>query len=138
MKEIKDWLIVGLLILCLIFGYKTLTSGDSEYKRKVEELHLANEKLIKERASIDSTILEIDKRYKKLQFKDSILTIEISKRDKIIAANIAKANKSQAELSKIKSQMDLTRKKITELKKNPPNRTGDSLVNSLKLKLSSK
>jgi predicted nuclease with TOPRIM domain len=138
MKEIKDWLIVGLLTLFLIFNYKTLTSNSFEYRRKIEDLHSANTKLNKERSSIDSTITEINKRYKKLQVKDSILTVEISKRDQIIADNIAKANKSKAELDKIKSQIDSTRSKIYELKKSPPNRTGSSLINSLKLKLSSK
>jgi hypothetical protein len=37
-------------------------------------------------------------------------------------------------LDKMRKEMEETKNQITELRKNPPNRTGDDLLNSLKMK----
>ena len=42
MKDIKNWIIVFLLIGFVIFGYSTLTRDNTDYKSKVEALNNAN------------------------------------------------------------------------------------------------
>jgi F0F1-type ATP synthase membrane subunit b/b' len=44
------------------------------------------------------------------------------------------AKNSNAKFSKIKKELSETREKIEEYKKNPPNRTGESLLESIKNK----
>lgn len=134
MKDIKNWLIVVLLGCTLIFGYLTLTKDDSEYKKKVELLKQDNARLERENAKIDSKIDSLCTEYINLQKKDSLLGLEISKRDAQIAKALADSKRSKAELDAIKTSMEETRRKIAELKANPFKRTGDDLLNSLKLK----
>jgi hypothetical protein len=134
MKDIKNWIIFILLGLTLIFGYITLTGDDSEYKRKVEILKEDNTRLLNENSKIDRRIDSLNLEYINLQKKDSLLAIEISKRDVQIANALASSKKSREELERIKAGLMETRKKIDSLKTNPIKRTGDDLLNSLKLK----
>jgi len=134
MKDIKNWIIFILLGLTLIFGYITLTKDDSDYKRKVEILKEDNTRLLNENSKIDGRIDSLRVEYINLQKKDSLLNIEISKRDIQIANALASSKKSKEELEKIKANIAETQRKIKELKANPFKRTGDDLLNSLKLK----
>jgi predicted nuclease with TOPRIM domain len=134
MKDIKNWIIFILLGLTLIFGYITLTEDDSDYKRKVEILKEDNTRLLNENSKIDRRIDSLNLEYINLQKKDSLLAIEISKRDVQIANALASSKKSREELERIKAGLIETRKKIDSLKANPIKRTGDDLLNSLKLK----
>ena len=63
---------------------------------------------------------------------------DINLRDSEIAKSKDKANRSKAELEKLKKEIEETRGKIDSLKTNPANRQGDDLLNSLKSKLNKK
>jgi len=133
-KDIKNILILFLLVCVVIFGYKTFFTSDKLYKEKVKQLEAANKKLQEERAAIDLKIDSLNVEYGKLKDRESVLAQEIAKRDKEIEKDKAAAAKSKAELDKFKKEMAETQEKIAEMKKHPANRTGDDLLNSLKIK----
>jgi hypothetical protein len=134
MKNIKDILIVILLGLALIFAWTTFFGGDSLYKHKVKELEADNKKLQNERKLIDAKILNIQARFDSLCVEDKKLQGIISAKDIEIEKNKKSAAKSKAELDVIRKNLEDTRKQIEEAKKNPPNREGQDLINSLKIK----
>jgi len=134
LKDIKNLLILFLLVCVVIFGYKTFFTGDKLYKEKLKQLEAANKKLQQERIAIDLRIDSLKLEYGKLKDHEVKLAKEISDRDKEIAKDKAAAAKSKAELNKFKQEMAETQEKIAEMKKHPANRTGDDLLNSLKIK----
>lgn len=133
-EKFKNWIIFILLGLTLIFGYLQVTKDDSGYKSKIEKLREDNNRLIEENKKIDGIIDSLKVEYINLQKTDSLLNVEISKRDAEIAKALADSKKSKAELDRIKTEMEAIRKKIQELKANPFRRTDNELINSLKLK----
>ena len=72
--------------------------------------------------------------FTKLQAKELELANDIKKRDLEIAKSKENANKSKRELEKFKREIEETKRKIDSLKSHPANRTGDDLLNSIKLK----
>lgn len=134
MKDIKN-ILIGILLICtIIFGTKTFFTSDKLYKEKLKQIELANEKLKKERITIDLKINTLKIEYSKLKDHETKLNKEITNRDFEIAKNKATAARSQAELAKFKQDLIETQNKIKLLKDNPPNRTGEDLLNSLKIK----
>jgi chromosome segregation ATPase len=131
--DIKSILIIVLLGFTLIFGYKWyFDTNNSVYKKELKELRDSNKVLQDQRDSINYKleVLELDllnliKNEDVLNSKIELLSIEIE-------AAKANANKSKAELNKLKKELIETRRKIDNLKQNPPNRTGEDLINSLK------
>jgi uncharacterized coiled-coil DUF342 family protein len=69
-----------------------------------------------------------------LRKQDSLLKIKISDQELEIQKFKTKANASKEQLNKLLKEMEETRNKIQELKNNPTNRTGQDLINSLKIK----
>ena len=134
MKDIKN-ILIGILLICtIIFGNKNFFTSDKLYKEKLKQIELANEKLKKERITIDLKINTLKIEYSKLKDHETKLNKEITNRDFEIAKNKATAARSQAELAKFKQDLIETQNKIKLLKDNPPNRTGEDLLNSLKIK----
>lgn len=136
MKNIKDVLIVALLIMTIIFGYFTFFQSDPLYKQKVKELEADNKKLQEERKVIDARLAQTQKRIDSLTVIENQLNAIISSKDEEIERNKRKANSSRAELDKMKNELEKVRKQIEDAKKNPPNREGQDLINSLKIKTS--
>ena len=132
--DIKNTIILILLIVAILFGYKWFIESDSGSKERVKQLE-------KEFAEMESkkklTDLEIKKwkcKFDTLQKEGDILKQENVK----LEANIKKAEqeaiKSKSNLDKLRSEMIETKNKIEKLKKNPIKRTGDDLLQSIKNK----
>lgn len=134
MKNIKDILILILLGLSLVFAWTTFFGGDSLYKHKVKELEADNKRLQEERKSIDAKILVIQAKFDSLSIEDKKLQGIITLKDAEIDKNKKSAARSKAELDTIRKRLEETRKQIEEAKTNPPNREGQDLINSLKIK----
>jgi hypothetical protein len=134
MKNIKDILIIVLLGLALIFAWTTFFGGDSLYKHKVKELEADNKRLQEERKTIDAKILVIQARFDSLSVEDKKLQGVIASKDAEIEINKKSAARSKSELDAMRKGLEETRKQIEQAKKNPPNREGQDLINSLKIK----
>lgn len=130
----RNIIIAILLIGVFVFAAVVFYGGDSAYKKRVKELQSENATLQAQRDSIDLVISGLEKDYKKLLLKEAALLADIAKRDAEIAQAKAAANRSKAELDRLKKDLAKTRKEIKEREVNPANRTGDDLLNSLKLK----
>lgn len=133
---IPNIVILILLAFCLVFGWMVLFRGDSGYKEKLKQLEAANAQLQEQRANINGKIDSLQCEYTKLKAHEAVLAADVAQRDAAIAKTKAEAARSQAELAKIKHEMEETIRKIEEAKAHPANRTGDDLLNSLKLKTS--
>lgn len=128
-------ILIGILTVCtLFFGYKTFFSEDPLYKQKIEELHKENLALQAKRDSINGVLKTLKVDFEKLKVQEAALNAKVAQEDKEIEKNKAKAAKSQAELTALQKELADTHNKIEDLKKHPANRTGDDLLNSLKLK----
>ena len=132
--DIKSILILILLGFTLIFGYKWYFSTDGEIGEKLDQLQERYDE-------IELKKQESNKRLEDNSFIiDSLMLVDSLNGEKIalLEFNIReaedKATESADNLSRRKRELADTRKKIEELKKNPPNRTGDDLLNSIKNK----
>jgi len=134
MKNTKDILLLILFMACGLLAYFAFFTSNPEYKKKVKELQTANDILKLQRDSLDKDIAKLQGDYNTIKAVGDSLDKEIVKLDAEIKKNKAAAALSQGELDKVRKDLAGTRKKIDELKKNPPNRTGDDLLNSLKIK----
>jgi len=134
MKNIKNIIIVVLLAACLIFGYISLFRGDKLYEYKVEELKKENAALMKQKLAIDEENKTLKIEFSNLKTKEVELLNDINLRDSEIAKSKENANRSKRELEKFKREIESTRQKIDSLKAHPANRTGEDLLNSIKLK----
>ena len=130
----KKILLLILLLCVIIFGYKTFFPDNKLYKEKLKQLEEANKKLQQEKAVIDLKINSLKSEYDKLKNHEKQLAAEIDERDKKIAKDKVAAARSKAELDKSKKEIAEIQKKIAEMKEKPANRTGDDLLNSLKIK----
>lgn len=131
--DIKSWLILVLLGFTLIFGYKWYFSSPDN-KDEIKALLEQNKVIQKERDSLKIArhILESD--FNNLRMNDSLKASEIARLDKTLSIMQEEVNRSRKDFDKIRKELEETRKKIEEFKKNPPNRTGDDLINSIKNK----
>jgi len=134
MKNIKDLAIVIFAILTIIFAGTTFFGGGSKYKYQIEELQKANKKLEIQRDSIIDAGKAIQHRIDSLTLIEKRLTGIIADKDLEIIKAKSNAQKSKAELDTMRSKLEKIRKQIQEAKKNPPNREGQDLINSLKIK----
>ena len=132
--NIKDYLIIVLFLGVMILGYISLFSGDKLYEYKLEELKKENLILSKMKDSLGLKINSLESQFITLKAKETELINDINNRDLEIAKSKERASKSKAELDKFKREMQETRNKIDSLKAHPANRTGDDLLNSIKLK----
>jgi flagellar basal body-associated protein FliL len=132
--DIKSIIILVLLGLTLLFGYKWFFGGNKESKQRVKQLEQEFKQLESQKKLVD---LEIATWKAK---SDSLIKIDI-KLQEDLARQEAETKKAEIESQKSKANLDKLKKdiieiqnKIKEFKKNPPNRTGDELLESLKNK----
>jgi chromosome segregation ATPase len=131
--DIKNLLILILLVFSLFFGYKWyFSTGNSDYKKELKDLNEKNKALQAQRDSINIEIKKLEYDFLKLKEKEFFLVQKIDSMSTEIELVKSRAAKSKKELDKLRGDLSETRKKIEELKENPVNRTGDSLLNSLK------
>jgi predicted RND superfamily exporter protein len=131
----KKAIIPIILVLATVFAYyifSNKTSGD--YKEQLSKLDSSNKALEKTRDSLYKNIKSVDSNLLVLKKHDSLLNKEILELDAEVIKDKKIAAKSQAELNHIKNDLDSTRKQIIEAKAHPANRSGNDLLNSLKIK----
>lgn len=133
-RDPKNIIITVLLLGVFVFAGIVFYGGDSAYKKRVKELQAENKALQIQRDSIDAVIAGLESDYEVLLKKEAALLADIAKRDADIARAKEAANRSKAELDGIKKNLEKTRAEIKKHETNPPNRTGDDLLNSLKFK----
>lgn len=131
--DIKSILILVLLAGCLIFGYMWYFKSDN-YKKELKELRAENEKIGQERDSINKNLKKLEIEFDKLKIREQALQQKIDSLQIEIDKSKQSANRTKAELDRIRQKLAETRRKIKEFRDNPPNRTGDDLLNSIKIK----
>jgi len=132
--DIKDILILVLLGISLFLGYSWYFKGNSGYKEKVKQLEKEYKELEKEKNLIDLEITKWKSKYDSLEVVDKKIQSDLLLLQEEVKRAEEEAKKSKQQLSKIRAELAETRKKIEEFKRNPPNRTGDDLLESLKNK----
>lgn len=130
--DIKTIIIISLLAISLFFCYKWYFSSDNLYKEKIDNLNSEYKKLEQSKKESDEKILTWKSKYDSLDVVDKNLSMDI----KILKFNISKlevkANTSKDSLTKISLRLKNAIKRINDF--NPPNRTGDFLLESIKNK----
>ena len=132
--DIKSILILVLLGFSLIFFYMWYFRGSDNYKDDLKKLKQENKELHEKRDSIQLHLNSLNDSFNELRKQDSLLKVKISDQELEIQKFKTKANASKEQLNKLLKEMEETRNKIQELKNSPPNRTGQDLINSLKIK----
>jgi len=130
----KNILLLILAGVCVILAAFLFFGEDKSIKQQIKDLRADNERLMKEAHQHETAVDSLKDAFEILQDQDSVLAVKVKEKDTEIANLVAKANHSQQDLNKLLHELAVTRKKIEDLKKSPPNRTGDDLLNSLKIK----
>jgi peptidoglycan hydrolase CwlO-like protein len=140
MNKEKVYIIIisVLFVIGLIFGLMWFLGSDSGSKERIKQFEEKIGSLEKEKQTNEKNIEYWKKRFSDLQKTQDSLNATIGKLEKELASAEAAAAVSKTRLETIKKELIATRKKIEEFKKNPPNRTGDSLLESIKNKTSKK
>lgn len=132
--DFKSILVLILLGFALFFGYKWYFTDNSDYKKRIKELK-EQYQILEDEKNKNNLIIE---RYKveldSIMIQDSLNLIRISELEVKVFDSEQKAKNSKKQFLKLQNQLEETRKKIEDFKKNPPNRTGDSLLESIKNK----
>ena len=132
--DIKSILILILLGLTLLFGFKWFFSGDKASKERVKQLEQEFKNLENQKKAVDLEIATWKEKSDSLKKLDIKLQAELAKQEAQTRKAEIEANKSKANLAKLRGDLAETQQKIEEIKNNPPNRTGDALLESLKNK----
>jgi chromosome segregation ATPase len=132
--DIKSILILILLGLTLLFGFKWFFSGDKSSKERVKQLEQQFKELESQKKAVDLEIITWRAKSDSLRQLDIKLQSEITKQEALTKKAEVEANKSKANLDKLRHDLAETQHKIDEIKNHPPNRTGDALLESLKNK----
>lgn len=134
MKDKKNVMLAILMVVCIVLAYLAFTKDGGEYKQQLKDLAQKNAEIEKQRKTIDSTLSVLKLQYDSLKQQEAVLVATIENQDAEIEKRKKIAAQSQAELDSIKKELANTREAIKKAKANPPNRTGDDLLNSLKIK----
>jgi chromosome segregation ATPase len=132
--DIKSILILILLGLTLLFGFKWFFSGDKSSKERVKQLEQQFKELESLKKSVDLEIITWRKKTDSLKNLSIKLQYELVEQESLTKKAESEAIKSKSNLDKLRSDLAETQNKIREIKNNPPNRTGNALLESLKNK----
>lgn len=127
-----------LLIISLVFGLMWFLGSDSGSKERIHQLENNIAALEKKKQISEKNIAYWIKRFSNLQKRQDSINLVIGRLAKEAITAEANANISKNKLETLKKELASTRKKIEDFKKNPPNRTGNSLLESIKNKTSKK
>ena len=130
--DIKTILIIIFLAGSLFFGYQWYFQGNDGSKERVKELEKKFEQLEEQKKVVDLEITKWQKEFDSLKIKDEEKAKQLIKLSQDTRNAEAKANKSKAELDKLRTHLLEIQKKIEEFKKHPSNRQGDALLESIK------
>jgi peptidoglycan hydrolase CwlO-like protein len=129
--DIKTILLIVLFTISTIYVYKWYF-GSNVDTSKIKDLTKRYKDIEKQKKVIDAEIIDWKSKFDELKIKDDELTRLIPKLAKDTRDAELRANKSKAELERIRLHILEIRKKIEEFKKNPSNRSGDALLESIK------
>ena len=131
----KKNIAIIVLSLTLIGGFVYFTQfSTKKYEEKILELEAKRVVLIQERDSLDAVADSLHGEYVRLRELDEKAEKEIQKKDRLIADLKSRSARSQQNLDQLKQGMRETQEKIESVKRNPANRTGEDLLESLKNK----
>lgn len=131
----KNILLLILLAISIFFIYKNYFSEDSDYKKKLRDLKLDNERLQRKRDSLNNCKILLEKEFSILSKNSKSLEVKLDSMKNELISQKNKASLSKKELDELRHKLAETKKKIEELKNNPPNRQEIDLINSLKSKM---
>jgi len=132
--DIKTIFIILLLGLTLLFGFKWFLSGDKASKERVKQLEQEFKDLENQKKLVDLEITTWRAKSDSLRQLDVKLQAELVRQEAETKKAEIEAQKSKANLDKLRRDIAETQQKIEDFKNNPPNRTGDALLESLKNK----
>jgi peptidoglycan hydrolase CwlO-like protein len=132
--DIKNTIILILLIVSILFGYKWFIESDSGSKERVKQLEKEFTELENKKKLTDLEINKWKSKFDTLQKEGDILKQENIKLEAETKKAEQEASKSKSNLDKIRLEMIETKNKIEKLKNNPIKRTGDDLLQSIKNK----
>jgi hypothetical protein len=132
--DIKNTIILILLIVSILFGYKWFIESDSGSKERVKQLEKEFTELENKKKLTDLEINKWKSKFDTLQKEGDILKQENIKLEAETKKAEQEASKSKSNLDKLRLEMIETKNKIEKLKNNPIKRTGDDLLNSIKNK----
>ena len=132
MNKTSYTLLALLIVSSSALGYFYLEGREAE--EQIQQLEAARIVLMQERDSLDAVSDSLHGEYVRLREIDEKVAQEIQKKDRTIADLKSRSARSQQNLDQLKQDMRETQEKIESVKRNPANRTGDALLESLKNK----
>ena len=134
-NEIKSMIFLILLGVGVFFGYKWYLKNDKASEERIKKLESEYTKLQSKKDSSDIKIAAWHSKFDSIRGEDIILKNQVEHLSKQTIVAETAAAKSKAELETAKAHAESLRADINKLEKNPANRTGDDLIQSLKNKL---
>lgn len=132
--DIKNTIILILLIVAILFGYKWFIESDSGSKERVKQLEKDFTEMESKKKISDLEINKWKCKFDTLQKEGDRLKQENIKLESDTKKAEQEASKSKSNLDKLRLEMIETKNKIEKLKNNPIKRTGDDLLQSIKNK----
>lgn len=132
--DIKSILILVFLGISIFFGLKWFWSGNDASKERVKQLEQQFKELESQKKAVDLEIESWRAKSDSLKTLDLKLQKEIARQELLTKKAEQEAQKSKANLDRMRQDLADTKNKIEQIKNNPPNRTGDDLLESLKNK----
>lgn len=129
-KNIIIWLAVAFSFIAV--GCIFVNSAD--YQQKIDALQSQNSVLEENRKRLGIEFAQLKKDLEILKEREAELNSQILLQTTEIEHAKSQAAKSQFSLNKLQQELNKTRKKIKDLEDSPANRSGDDLLNSIKIK----
>lgn len=135
-KDKLYFIIIGvLLIFTLFFGYKWYFAGDSASAERIKTLEEEFKILEEKKKQSEQRELALRKGFDSLQVKNDSIEEQIVLLIKEAEVAERVADSSNENLKKMMEELKATRKKIEELKANPPFKKEEDLLESIKNKV---
>lgn len=132
--DIKSILILVLLTFTIIFGYKWYFTDNSAYKEKITQLQKKYDEIEKRKKESDHRLVEYENQLDHLLKMDLLSTEKINKLENEILISEKEANRYNIKFKELRDELLKNNKKIEEFIKNPPTKSDDDLLESIKNK----
>lgn len=132
--DVKSILVIALLGLTLIFGYKWFFNKDAGSTERLNQLEKEYKELEARKLELDKKIEVFKTKYDSLELVDNKLKNKLLKSESETRKAEIESRKSLVELEKSKREMNNLYKKIEQYKDSPANRIDDDLLESIKNK----
>jgi peptidoglycan hydrolase CwlO-like protein len=88
----------------------------------------------KQRDSLVNARVILERDFKVLKQQDSIKSVEVSRLDNVLVSMQNELDKTKSNFNDLRKNLEDTQNKINDMEKSPSNRTGNDLLNSIKIK----